>query len=101
MLGRALEGYGFLLINLSAPVLLSLHTNSKIRGKVMGIWGSFMPAGNAIIILVAPIVYLLSDWYFLWLLSGFYTFCILFLAYQIIPFDPQYFKTQNKKNLFL
>ncbi|GIS16918.1 MAG: hypothetical protein CM15mP117_23500 [Alphaproteobacteria bacterium] len=44
MLGRALEGYGFLLINLSAPVLLSLHTNSKI-GKVMGIWGSFMPAG--------------------------------------------------------
>ena len=99
MLGRALEGYGFLLINLSAPVLLSLHTNSKIRGKVMGIWGSFMPAGNAIIILVAPIVYLLSDWHFLWLLSGFYTFCILFLAYQIIPFDPQYFKTKNKEKL--
>ena len=40
MLGRALEGYGFLLINLSAPVLLSLHTNSKIRGNKSKIEGS-------------------------------------------------------------
>ena len=97
MSGRALEGYGFLLINLSAPVLLNLHTNIKIRGKVMGIWGSFMPAGNAAIILVAPLVYLLFEWHFLWQVSGFYTFFILILAYRIIPPDPKYFKTKNNE----
>ena len=84
MIGRALEGYGFLLINLSAPVLLTLHTNNKIRGKVMGIWGSFMPAGNAAIIIIAPLIYLVSDWHLLWLISGFYTLGILILAYYII-----------------
>ena len=99
MSGRALEGYGFLLINLSAPVLLTLHTNSKIRGKVMGIWGSFMPAGNAIIILIAPIVYLLFDWNFLWVFSAVYTFCVLFFAHRIIPSDTQYFKIKNKEKL--
>ncbi len=101
MVGRALEGYGFLLINLSAPVLLTLHTNDNIRGKVMGIWGSFMPAGNAVIIFIAPLIYLLSDWYSLWLVSGFYTFSILVLAYYIIPRDPGYFVKRNTESLTL
>ncbi len=101
MVGRSLEGYGFLLINLSAPVLLTLHTNDKIRGKVMGIWGSFMPAGNAAIIIVAPLIYTVSDWHSLWLISGLYTFVILILAYLIIPKDPEYFWKVDKGNLTL
>ena len=58
-----------------------------------------MPAGNAAIIIIAPLIYLLFDWDFLWQLSGFYSFCILFLALRIIPSDPQYFKLQNKEKL--
>ena len=100
MFGRALEGYGFLLINLSAPVLLTLHTNMKIRGKVMGIWGSFMPAGNAAIILIAPLIYLFSDWKFLWQLSSLYTLLILILACKVVPPDPQYLKIQKVGKLF-
>ena len=99
MMGRALEGYGFLLINLSAPVLLALHTNNKIRGKVMGIWGSFMPAGNAAIIILAPIIFLFSDWYLLWQISIFYIFIILILAYYIIPKDPESFNKGDTEDL--
>ena len=73
MIGRACEGYGFLLINLSAPALLTLHTKIQNRGRVMGIWGSFMPAGNALIILIAPIVYIISD---CWLLGKFQRFSL-------------------------
>lgn len=99
MLGRALEGYGFLLINLSAPVLLSLHTDSSNRAKVMGIWGSFMPAGNALIILIAPIIYLKSDWKLLWGFSAFSAASIFFFGHFIIPSDPQQFKTKIKEKL--
>ena len=94
MIGRILEGYGFLLINLAAPVLLNLHTQGNIRGRVMGIWGSFMPAGNAVIILIAPIIYLVSDWQLLWTFSAIYTAIILFFGGKIIPNDPEHFKNQ-------
>ena len=83
-----------LLINLSAPVLLNLHTQGNIRGRVMGIWGSFMPAGNAVIILIAPIIYLVSDWQLLWTFSAIYTAIILFFGSKIIPNDPEHFKNQ-------
>ena len=92
MIGRTLEGYGFLLINLSAPVLLSLYTNSANRGWVMGIWGSFMPAGNAVIILVAPIIYMFSTWELLWTVSAIYTAIILFSSMYIIPPEREQFK---------
>ena len=83
MIGRIFEGYGFLLINLSAPVLLTLHTNDHNRGRIMGIWGSFMPAGNALIILLAPLIYSISDWWLLWEVSSsfnchYFIFCILY-----------------------
>ena len=101
MLGRALEGFGFLLINLSAPVLLSLHTNILNRGKVMGIWGSFMPAGNALIILIAPIIYLISDWQLLWEVSACFALGICIIAYFIIPSDPAELQTQFIENISL
>ena len=99
MFGRTIEGFCFLLINLSAPVLLSLHTNISNRGKVMGIWGSFMPAGNALIILIAPIVYLLSDWQLLWEVSAYFAAGMYVLAYFIIPLDPEQLKTHLNAKL--
>ena len=101
MFGRTLEGFGFLLINLSAPVLLSLHTNKSNRGKVMGVWGSFMPAGNALIILIAPIVYLFSDWQLLWEVSAYFAAGIYVLAYFIIPRDPEQLRTAISEKLSL
>ena len=100
MIGRILEGYGFLLINLAAPVLLNLHTQGNIRGRVMGIWGSFMPAGNAAIILIAPLIYLFADWIFLWQLSSLYTLIILLLAFKVVPRDPQYLERRGVEKLF-
>ena len=101
MFGRVLEGLGFLLINLSAPVLLSLHTDISNRGKVMGIWGSFMPAGNALIILIAPIVFLISNWQFLWQVSAYFAAGLYILAYFIIPLDPEHLKTPLSEKLSL
>ena len=99
MIGRILEGYGFLLINLSAPVLLTLHTNNQNRGKIMGIWGSFMPAGNALIIMIAPIIYTFSTWVLLWEITAIFAACIFFLAYFTIPLDPEQYKNTIKEKL--
>ena len=101
MIGRIFEGYGFLLINLSAPVLLTLHTNDHNRGRIMGIWGSFMPAGNALIILLAPLIYSISAWWLLWGVSSSFAAIILFFAFFMIPSDPKQFKYKFPHKLSL
>ncbi len=67
----------------------------------MGVWGSFMPAGNALIILIAPIVYLFLTGNFYGRFSTFFRLGICFLAYFIIPPDPEQFKTPLKEKLSL
>jgi hypothetical protein len=56
----------------------------------MGVWGSFMPAGNAVIILIAPIrlpYFLTGTFYGRYLL--YFAAGMCFLAYFIIPLDPE------------
>ena len=67
----------------------------------MGIWGSFMPAGNALIILIAPTIYLLSDWELLWEVSAYFSAGIYILGYFIIPTDPVHLKTPPSEKLSL
>jgi MFS family permease len=64
---RFLEGVGFLAVVVAAPALLSLATAPADRERAFGLWGSYMPTGTALGMLLAPVLMAASGWRVLWL----------------------------------
>jgi MFS family permease len=64
---RFLEGVGFLAVVVAAPALLSHATATKDRARAFGLWGSYMPTGTALGMLLAPLLMAASGWRVLWL----------------------------------
>jgi MFS transporter, CP family, cyanate transporter len=54
MLARAVEGVGFVLVVLAAPPLIRRHVPPEQLQMALGSWGAFMPAGNALALLIGP-----------------------------------------------
>ena len=55
MLLRALEGFGFLLVVLPAPGLMRRLVAPERVNSMMGLWGTYMPFGAALALLVGPV----------------------------------------------
>jgi MFS transporter, CP family, cyanate transporter len=71
LLCRALEGFGFLLAVTPAPSLIRRLMSTQQLGRLMGYWGTYMPLGTALALLVGPSVIADWGWPALWLgLSG-------------------------------
>lgn len=67
---RALEGLGFLLVVMPAPALIRRTvTLSQLSGR-MGWWGTYMPTGSALALLLGPWVIGGLDWSAWWWLLG-------------------------------
>jgi MFS family permease len=67
---RALEGLGFLLVVMPAPALIrSIVDASHLSGR-MGWWGTYMPTGSALALLIGPWVIAGVDWSAWWWLLG-------------------------------
>ncbi|MBU3740142.1 MAG: MFS transporter, partial [Rhodoferax sp.] len=68
---RALEGLGFLLVVMPAPALIrQLETTRRLPAR-LGWWGSYMPLGTALALLVGPFVVAGPGWpAWWWLLAG-------------------------------
>ena len=64
---RFLEGMGFLAVVVAAPTLLTLATAPGDRQQAFSLWGSYMPAGTALGMLLAPVLMAASGWRVLWL----------------------------------
>ena len=64
---RFLEGVGFLAVVVAAPALLSLATAPPDRQRAFSLWGSYMPTGTALGMLLAPVLMAASGWRVLWL----------------------------------
>jgi predicted MFS family arabinose efflux permease len=60
---RVLEGFGFLLVTVAGPAILSRVVSSGQRDLAFALWSCFMPAGMALAMLAGP---LFSDWRTLW-----------------------------------
>ncbi|MFG3757141.1 MFS transporter, partial [Klebsiella pneumoniae] len=60
---RLLEGFGYLLITVSAPSVLQRIADPARRDVVFALWSSFMPTGMAIAMLAGP---LLGNWRAVW-----------------------------------
>src|SRR3546814_9596014 len=64
---RVVEGAGLLLIIVAAPAVLDRFAASRDRDLAFGIWGSFMPVGIAMALLIGP---LLEGWRPFWLANA-------------------------------
>ena len=63
---RFLEGVGFLAVVVAAPALLSVATAPADMKRAFSFWGSYMPTGTALAMLLAPLVMAASGWRVLW-----------------------------------
>ncbi len=57
---------GFLAVVVAAPALLSLATAPADRERAFSLWGSYMPTGTALGMLLAPLLMATSGWRALW-----------------------------------
>lgn len=87
LISRAIEGWGFLMVVLPIPALIKRIVPSDMISKVMGLWGSYMPAGAVITLLAGSWLLSVSSWRVLWLILAGITLFILVLAVWIIPDD--------------
>ncbi len=63
---RAGEGVGFFLVSVSLPPLMMQLSGERHRHTVMGLWGTFLPAGAAMVLLAGGSAIGLIGWRGLW-----------------------------------
>ncbi|MDB5964450.1 MAG: transporter [Polaromonas sp.] len=92
LLTRALEGLGFLWVVLPGPGMLRRLVPAERLNTMLGVWGTYMPLGTSIALLIGPWAMLLgppaTGWRIWWcLLSGVaLAFCLVLL--WRVPADP-------------
>lgn len=67
LVGRTIEGIGFLLATVAAPALLRRIVTARDRDFVFGLWSTYMPAGMALALICAAG---LSGWRGFWLVNA-------------------------------
>lgn len=67
---RALEGFGFLMVVLPAPGLIRRLTPSGRLNVMLGVWGTYMPLGAALGLLIGPLWIAVLGWRAWWLVLG-------------------------------
>lgn len=67
LMSRVVEGAGFLLTVLPAPGLLRLHLHDPVRlSRALGWWGTYMPMGTALALLLGVPLMAWSGWRNAW-----------------------------------
>jgi predicted MFS family arabinose efflux permease len=79
LISRVLEGFGFICTILSTPRMFALVTAPRDTPLSFALWGCYMPAGSAIMMLAGPAFIARFGWQGLWLFNG-----ILPLAYAVL-----------------
>jgi CP family cyanate transporter-like MFS transporter len=69
LLGRLVEGFGFMCTAVATPALVTAATAAQDRRFALGLWSAYMPAGAGLAMLVSPLVLPWLGWQGLWVLS--------------------------------
>lgn len=69
MWSRACEGFGWIFGVIAFPVLLTSLCQAKDRAVMLGIWGSFMPIGGGLMMLITPTLQNIHSWRLVWAVS--------------------------------
>ena len=67
---RFFEGLGYIFVIVSAPGLIIKVVNHQDMRVAFGVWGSFMPAGGAMIMILAPLLLAGFGWRGLWRINA-------------------------------
>ena len=70
LVSRIIEGLGYTAIAVSAPAVIARAASGHDRRLALGIWGAYMPAGAALMMVLAPLMLSRVGWRGLWLLAG-------------------------------
>lgn len=84
MVSRVIEGIGFLGAVIAIPDVLSHVATGKDRQFFMGLWGTFLPTGTALMMLIGPLLPMIG-WRNLWLSQAGLTLLYAALAFLILP----------------
>jgi MFS family permease len=70
LLSRLAEGLGFIAILVSAPSIIAATTTAEDRRFALGTWGTYMPTGIALGLILAPPVLAHGNWRAVWVAAG-------------------------------
>ncbi len=85
LLLRAVEGFGFLLVVLPAPGLIRRLVAPQQLSRMLGLWGTYMPFGAALALLIGPLWIGAFGWRaWWWALGGLSAAMALWLA-RVVP----------------
>jgi CP family cyanate transporter-like MFS transporter len=88
LLGRALEGLGFLLVVLPAPGLIRRVVAAHQLSGMMGLWGTYMPTGTAVAMLLGPVFIPRWGWSYWWGLFAVLSWLMALVIWRNVPPDP-------------
>ena len=67
---RIVEGFGFATLSVAAPKMLFAATGDGVRRFVLGVWGTYMPIGIALSLVIATAMLESLGWRGLWFLNA-------------------------------
>jgi len=67
---RIVEGFGFATLTVAAPKLIAAATRPEVRRLALGAWGTYMPFGMALSLVIATAVLDSIGWRGLWFLNA-------------------------------
>jgi MFS transporter, CP family, cyanate transporter len=88
LLLRVVEGFGFLLVVLPAPGLIRRFVAPERLSRMLGLWGTYMPFGAALALLIGPVWIGAFGWRaWWWVLGGLSLAMALWLARAVPAAD--------------
>jgi len=85
LLGRFLEGAGFILTSVSGVALVTQVTRPTDRPRAMALWSAYMPTGGAAALVAAPWLLVTIGWRGLWLVVAALSAACLALVLRAVP----------------
>lgn len=95
---RACEGLGFLLVVMPAPALIRRTVDASQLSGRMGWWGTYMPTGSALALLLGPWVIAGLNWSVWWWLLGVVVAFAWVAVWLCVPDVPPPAPTHNAAN---
>lgn len=92
---RALEGLGFLLVAMPGPGLIRRNVRPSELSARMGWWGTYMPLGSALGLLLGPWVLAVAAWQLWWVLLGAVSLLAALAVWRWVPADAAHAPTSG------
>ena len=87
LLSRAAEGAGFLLASLPGPALIRQLVDPARLNARLGLWGTYMPMGTALALLLGPLCIAAWGWPVWWWSLSALSVLMALVVWRVVPAD--------------